>query len=168
LSNEHYETPKADLTTGASPEGNSKRSSTTTWGVIFLILGLLGLAIAIFGFYAIMAMDIAMPGFDKGTLTLDSVLSIVSKFGLLGLGISMLSRGSWVKPMVPIGFVLSMTDTIFKAVAVIPVQASHAPSSQEVGVYFGFYALAAISTAIYIAMFFYLKSDASKREFNLE
>lgn len=168
MTEQHYETPKADLSTNGMQNGNVKRGSTTTWGVIFLILGLLGLAIAVFGFIAIISMGAQMPGFDKSTLQLDAVLSIISKFGLIGLAIAMLSRGSWVKPMVPIGFVISMVDTIFKATSIIPVQASQAPSSESAAVYFGFYVVATISTAIYVAIFFYLKSDASKREFNLD
>ena len=169
MSEQHYATPKADLSVEAQQSINPKRTATTVWGIIFLIMGLLGLAISIFGFIAVTSLEMELPGFDRSTLEIDAVLSIVSKFGLLGLSIGLLSRGAWVKPMVYIGLVLSLIDTIFKGIVIIPIQASQAVNeAQSVGVYGGFYGVAGISLAIYIAMIFYLRGDASKREFEFE
>lgn len=164
-----YNTPESDVSLQHESLQKVERSNTKVFGWILLVLAVLGLFVAIFGLFMTFQVDAAATGHSKSTLVMDAVLSTVSKFGLLAVGIGMLMRASWIAGAITGGFIVSLLDTIFKGVKVIPMTAaSTADSATEMGIYVGFYSVAAISLAIYIGLFIYVRTKKSKLEFRIK
>lgn len=169
MSDQPYTSPQANLANDARP-ASLKRTASTVWGIIFMILAVIGFLATVFGLIAVMALNGELgTGMSPTTAILDTVLSMIGKVLLFLFSLALLLRASWVKMMCLIGLVFSLADTTFKAILVIPGQANAAfGEAAKMGTYLGFYVMVIAATAIYLGYWFYLKSAESKLEFKLK
>jgi len=171
MSEQMYESPQADLNT-QNPNAaiKFKRTASTVWGIIYMVLAVIGFLATLGGLAAAMSIgDGMVPHLSKDLMILDTFLAMGGKVFLFLFSLALLLRASWVKTIGIIGLVYSLIDTTFKAVAIIPKQAGAAINdAAAMGTYVGFYVLAVVSAMMYIGYLIYLKSDDSKREFNLK
>ncbi|MBV1907924.1 MAG: hypothetical protein KUG78_01300 [Kangiellaceae bacterium] len=169
MTQEIYTTPDSDVNEQIPANGPTKRTSTTAFGWVLLVMGGLGLILAIAGLLMILQMDFEMEGLSSLLLTSDAILSTLSKIGLIAVALGLIMRKPWIANAAKAGLVVSTIDTLFKAILIIPTQASGAVNeAATMGVYIGFYLVAGISLAIYIGLMFYIRSEPSRREFQLD
>ncbi|NVJ58849.1 MAG: hypothetical protein HWE27_00590 [Gammaproteobacteria bacterium] len=161
-----YQSPEAEIIHQAPQP--SRRTAPTVWGIIFMILAVLGFLASIMGFLAIMTDSDNVFGLSRSTLVVDSSLSLSCKILLFLFSLALIIRARWVLIVGYIGLALSVTDSVFKGIVVIPAQASAAFSdAQAIGTYVGFYFLAAISLAMYLGLLLYLRGSELQKEFGL-
>lgn len=168
MSDSYYDSPNSDVN-AQQVQSDHKRSSTTAFGWVLMVLGIIGLLLSVFNFYAIVELGVMIDGVSHLQLLTDGFLSTLSKVGLLGAALALLLRAAWAKKAVIGGFLFSLTHSGFAGIIIIPVQSAAAGSEAEVfGVYLGFGFVALLSLGIYLGLHFYLRGQASELEFKFK
>jgi len=170
MTEQPYQTPAADL--AQQPTSSvTKRTAPTVWGIIYLILAVLGFLLAGFGMVVVIQTDLAgASGMDTHLLVIDSLSSMTTKVLLFLFGLALLNRYSWVLKVCVIGLVINVIDSVIKLLFVVPHQAEQAGAISEAaafGSWVGFGFMFVIGIALYLPFVFYLRSAASKQEFGI-
>ncbi len=162
MSDNVYASPSADVTLSNL---KVRKGATTAWGIVLLILGILGFLFALLG--AIAVFTTPSP-YDEQVIsltefTVDACLSVAGKVLLLMVAVGLLRRARLTLTLAVITFVFSTIDSIFKAIVIIPPQAM--ASGQVTATNVGFYTIAAMAALVYLALIAYLRADSTRAEF---
>lgn len=98
-------------------------------------------------------------------LLINGTLSVLSKVGLLVLGVLLIRRHPQAGGAAAAGLSLSLIDSMFFLVAVVPPMRASMHPALSVAFTFGAWIPAVMSSLLYIGVFVYLGQPASRQEF---
>jgi len=98
-------------------------------------------------------------------LLVNGSLSVLSKLGLMVLGVFFIRRDPCVRVAAAVGFALSMIDSVYFLTAVWPAMQLPAHPTLATASHVGAWISAALALLLYAGIFTYLGQKKSRREF---
>ena len=143
---------------------NCRRGITTALGSVVLAVAGLGFLGSSFGLLTVI-FGLRTSAVPYPVLLINSVLSVLSKVGLLILGVFLIRRRPLVTSAATVGLAVSLIDSVYFIFAVVPPMRSRVDSALTGVFNFGAWIPAVLSALLYLCIFVYLGQPSSRREF---
>lgn len=143
----------------------TNRVATTIMAIVILCLAGLGLILALSSTIVSLYAPELVDNVPHLHLVIDAILSLVSKIGLISLGVCMLLRFQQTLTLAWITFCISVVDSLFYLM-ILTRQMATKEIAEKFGMGIGFAFVAVLSASIYIIVIIYLSIESGRKEFD--
>jgi hypothetical protein len=141
-----------------------RRASTTVVGNVVLSLAALGFLFSAF-FLVRSICDFRTSAEPPSVFLIHNAFAMLSKIALWTVGVFLIRRLSQVRWVGAAGLIISLIDSAYYIIAVVPPLRSAVHAAMAAGMTLGAWISAVLAVILYVVIFVYLEQSASLQEF---
>jgi hypothetical protein len=145
----------------------AKRTSTTVFAIVVLVLGSIGFLLSTLNFVLVMVgpQALANSKIPGGAMMIDAILQLACKIGLLSIGIMMIKRNILAIRVAIVTFLISLVSTAYTLLVIAPYTVESLGKGQPTMVYVGMGFMSILAAGLYIGIIIYLNAASTRAEF---